>query len=538
MSERSSRFTLRGLGLAWLALVGAPQTLAAPMRVNAPRHAEHAGAHVPYNQAVQKSTHNAYARKEPLFDQLAWHGIRSLELDVHVGKASEPKVPGDWFVYHEDLPFFRSSSCTMLSDCVGQLAAFHTAVPDHDVVTLWIDLKDDFTQGHAPEDLDRLLEATLGRENLVTPSDLRERCPDAKSLRDAVTGASNACSFPTLDALRGKFIVATTGGSSCDASSPVTVYGGALPETRAAFLAPDIDASCPMSAYDPKPSVVFLNLNLADRARAKEVRARGLVPRIYAGGIFGGLDSEDDFSLARESGSLHLATDMVSTVASAWATTWNGTRRSLEGHGWLSVLQGVGDDIGGKSDSFWFSYDQDDEDAVYRTFASVPNSHADPHAKACFMARADETAEAANVAICRTFDGGPLGLQVRKKNGDPTTFTALTGVDGVSLQTPAFMRLGIRRTGDGSEVVAEGSSDGIVWRTIAQVGLDVPLPLRGLAVSSHGKDPVTAVFGRVLRLAGAFGRSTPTFGTTKAIGENARGPDHVLGSTFAAAGIP
>jgi len=103
------------------------------------------GEDTTYDRAVTKTTHNAYDRREPLFDQLVWHHIRSIELDVHVEKSAAPDLPRDWYVYHADLPALRDTSCTTFSSCLRQLAAFHTAVPQHEVVTLFVDLKDDFT---------------------------------------------------------------------------------------------------------------------------------------------------------------------------------------------------------------------------------------------------------------------------------------------------------------------------------------------------------------------------------------------------------
>lgn len=493
----------------------------------------------PYNLAVQKSSHNAYARTEPIFDQLVWHGIRSLELDIHTDKARARAAPGDWFVYHEDLPFFRESSCAMLSDCLGQLAAFHAAMPDHDVITLWIDLKDDFRPGQTPRELDALLEARLGRDHVVRPEDLRARCPGATDLRAAVTGTDAACAFPTLGELRGKFIVAVTGGSSCDERSPVRAYEGDDAMARTAFVAPDVDASCPTGAYASRPSVVFLNMPLSERGRARAIAAQGLVSRIYGDGLFGSLGSLNDFSLARSSGSVHLATDMVNSLESAWASTFDGARRAIArgrdashaAHERASlargaVIEATGGGIGGTSDSFWFSYDDDPTDAVYRTFASVPSSHADPRAKACLMARESDAPDAANVAICRSFSGLPLSLQIRRGAGQATTSWPLVDVGGVSVATPAFMRLGVRSEGgekQSTEIVAEGSSDGVTWKTMARVTLDVKLPLRGLAVASHGTSPVRAIFGRLLRHADAPRVAGPAAALEKAIGDGATG---------------
>src|SRR5690349_15338941 len=42
-----------------------------------------------------KSSHNSYERDEALFDQLVYHRVRSIELDIHVAKGPAwPAVPG------------------------------------------------------------------------------------------------------------------------------------------------------------------------------------------------------------------------------------------------------------------------------------------------------------------------------------------------------------------------------------------------------------------------------------------------------------
>lgn len=52
------------------------------------------------------------------------------------------------------------------------LDGFATAVPDHEVVTLFIDLEDDFAPGQTPDDLDDLIAEKLGSESILGPPDL------------------------------------------------------------------------------------------------------------------------------------------------------------------------------------------------------------------------------------------------------------------------------------------------------------------------------------------------------------------------------
>ncbi|AKV01096.1 hypothetical protein AKJ09_07759 [Labilithrix luteola] len=494
-----------------------------------------------YDQVIQKSSHNAYGRAEPLFDQIVWHGIRSIELDVHASKAGRPAPVGDWFVYHEDFPMFRDTSCNALSDCLVQLKAFHDAVPDHDVVTVWIDAKETFAGDRTREALDDLLAKQIGRDAIVTPRDLVNGCSGATSVRDAVTprtspSGESACSFPTLDALRGKFIFAITGGTLCNGGSPVASYAGAETRERTAFAAPNVDRSCSMASYDQKPDVVFFNMAFDDRAHARAVRNRGLLARIYGRGIPGGIDTAADFEAAQAAGAQHIATDMVNADRDAWAMV-NPLRAALKldrfpfGPAHLSdpfttfAVRAISGDIWANADDFWFSYQDDPSDAVYQTFVSVPSSHVESFAKGCLVARANTTPGAPNVSVCRTFDGHAPRVQMRATQDGPTIPIIMPLISGVSEETPPFLRMAVTAKGSGSEVVADASVDGKHWHTIAHVAVAVPLPFRGIGVSSHGSSAVRAVFGNVLRSHPGEVATTVVspFTSSKAIGRQARG---------------
>lgn len=464
------------------------------------------GPEVPYDRAVQKSVHNAYDRYEPLIDQLVYHRVRSLELDVHVRREGVAAPAGDWFVYHEDNPLMRRTSCARLSDCLGQLRAFHAAVPEHEVVTVFVDLKDPFERGHEPADLDAAIIGALGRESVVTPADLVARCPGAESARDAVTGA---CGFPTLGALRGKFLVATTGGSACDAASPVARYGGPSPLARAAFLAPAVGRACPVETYDARPDVVFFNMGFGARAEAAKVRARGLVARVYGGPLEGGLDDPRSFAEAWRLGGAHLATNRVNIEADGWASTHlaggfpftcDGCAPSLVEPGGIVGLRATSGDQGGAADSGYFALETDAGDTTWSALVSVPSSHVEPFAKACLVARAGLEPGAPSVSVCRTFDDGPPRAQIRRRAGAAAEIRAAPSFAGLRSEAPAFLRLAVEETpSGGAAVTASASRDGKAWKTITKATLPTTLPYRGVAVSSHGSAPVKGLFADLVR---------------------------------------
>lgn len=490
-------------------------------------HHEGDGPDVPYDRAVQKSIHNAYERFEPLLDQLVYHRVRSVELDLHVRREGAIAPSGDWFVYHEDNPVMRRSSCSQLSDCLGQLAAFHTAVPRHEVVTVFVDLKESFEAGHRPADLDAAFARALGRDNIVAPSDVMGACPHASSVRDAVTGT---CAFPTLRELRGKFVVVTTGGTSCDRGSLVSRYAGDDASARLAFIGPNVDTTCPAESYDARPDAVFFNMSFDERARATHLRSKGLVTRIYRGGVPGGLATASEFQAARLSGATHLATDKTSFEQDGWSAT-HGAR------GFPFTCDGCGDDLAepgsvlgmratsgdqwGTSDSAFLAYEDDASDSSWGALVSVPSSHVAPFAKACLVARESDAADAANVSVCRTFDANPPRAQVRSRTGASTTSISAPTFDGLTAEAPAFLRLSVRAIGSSSTVTASVSRDGKTWLPLNTTTLPVPLPIRGVAVSSHTEAAkVKALFTNLARTKDG----TTTSVSTAALRQKALGP--------------
>lgn len=469
----------------------------------APSATDRAGS-LRYDHVAQKSVHNAYSRFEPLLDQLVYHRVRSLELDIHTSKAGVAAEAGEWFVYHEDYPLFRDTSCARLGDCLGQLAAFHDASPLHEVVTLFVDLKNDFTPGHDVADLDRRIETSLGRENVVTPDDLVARCDGATSLRDAVAGT---CTFPTLAQLRGKFLVVTTGGSGCNAASHVRRYADA-PGKRLGFAGPNVDASCPVAALDTRRDIAFFNMAFSAIGQAPAITARGLVGRAYGSATSGGLDDAGAYATARAAGAVHLATDKVNAEQDAWATahgahgfpfTCDDCDDELKEEASVLALRARGGDQNGEADSGVFAYEPTTGRSTWTSLVSVPSSHVEAGAKACLIARESDAPGAANVALCRSFDVARPRLQVRPYAGAETFAVEAAPIPGLKDEAPAFLRLAVEPSpSGGTKIEALISGNGRTWSVVATTELEAALPLRGISVSANG-DSVKGLFAGLTR---------------------------------------
>lgn len=491
-----------------------------------------------YNEVSQRSLHNAYAASAPLFDQLAYHRIRNIELDIH----SESPCPicgptlntNDWFVYHTVL---EPRSCHTLSGCLKMVRAFHDAFPAHEAVTLFLELKGNYdgtscakafaNPNQSPEGLDALVRSYLG-DALVTPRDLMNRCPEAKTLHEAVT----RCGWPTLDELRGKALVALIGWGRNEpsllqdyaqlASGPQTALN------RALFLAPLFlwrqDET--LRAF---PNVLF-HVEANDDARAEALRTHFPWLILRSG--------DADEGQGQRFLSLRKRAQLVMSDAFNWHTLPEAQRaaalpatplypfspaaaaptESLQAF----ELKSRSLDISGTADHFAYAHftpqslpDNASTWSLSAALSGPGDRSVNADAKGCLMARAALTEDAAYWAVCRTARGG-LFVQYRPSNCQDrrgqrvtcgtTRIAATYEQPGLAARNAAFVKLVVQRGSEAGARVVQGfgSYDGKAWFEIgAAARVATALPYLGLAVSSKEKKgypdgaPLSFVFGRV-----------------------------------------
>jgi hypothetical protein len=183
-----------------------------------------------FGEVYGVASHNAYwiARGDPiadplgsgtqelLLDQLLHEHVRSIELDVHTDDGN----PGVWTIYHTDRTDY--SQVHTLGDALDFLRDFHYALPEHEAIVVVIELKntninpadfpvteETFLPDHTIAQFDQNFRDALG-DALFTPRDLLARCePGSTVTRSAAVGA-----WPTIDRLRGKFIIDVMGSWS------------------------------------------------------------------------------------------------------------------------------------------------------------------------------------------------------------------------------------------------------------------------------------------------------------------------------------
>ena len=471
---------------AWIAFnvtQGAPPTLGDPR----------------YDEVAGKGAHNAYQRDESFPDMLGFHHLRSLEIDIHDSEEHDhwPELTRDRYVYHNVAHFggtfsHTQSSCRKLTDCLHLLRAYHQAVPAHEVITVVIDLKDAFRsqQQQSPEDFESVVLATLGatRGNFYTPADLAASCRAG----DPAAGAE-ACHWPRLSELRGKWILVLTGDDYLSSYLQCGSGGAtACAAQRLGFVAPTLSAEAQIAEH---PEARIFNLDAADSSALSfggALRLRGDIGRGFD------LSTTKGWSAALANDVELLATDAINSSPPTPLTTANAqgwpftclradcSRRAAD-QTTLGIKVASGD-IGGRVDDFMLAETRKVVTQV-QGFVFAPSSSVDDQAKACFMSREAPTRGSPYFAVCRAAEKHAPSIQYRLNEGDeaqrieilPQAF--LPGAD-VSAASIAALRLVVSRAG--RCYTGQASIDAADWRMIGRtVCFAAPLAHTGLAVSSH-----------------------------------------------------
>ncbi len=455
-----------------------------------------------------KSPHNAYARDETLFDQLFYHRARGLELDLHRAGDHE------WDVYHLAV-IDKKTSCNSLPECLRVIRTFHDAVPRHEVITIFLDMSDDFDATHTPADLDAALAIELGTL-VYRPSDLVAHCPGAGTIRSAIQAP---CGWPTLDELRGRILLGMTGSGAdkvCQGGGALRAYTGSNAVDHPVFIAPLLSDTCTVTQYDAVDDVVFMNLDGDHVTSGPSLAARKILTRGFKGGFTtrGGFNDPESFAIAKASQVNFIATDLVSSDKDPFtkiSTTTGFPFECIEGKVCASTLTEEGNFLGAKivSGDLWNPAD----DGLFRHLSSPeaggfsewrvavgsPNSNVEPFAKACLMARADASADAPYVGVCRAADGNRPRVQTRKTKGGATETSDIVFPAGYSDESGFVLKLLVTPGGGTTEVVASASIDGVLFTGSPKISMPMTLPLQGLAVSSHGSTSVKFLFASLTR---------------------------------------
>ncbi|WP_096084963.1 Ca2+-dependent phosphoinositide-specific phospholipase C [Agaribacterium haliotis] len=433
-----------------------------------------------YNEVQQKSSHNSYGRDEGILDQLIYHRVRSIEFDLYRSKIGRPSLQDNWYVYHTPV-FDTKTNCDTFKSCLKELQTFDRLHPQHEVVTVWFDIKDGFSGAKSPEALDRLITQYIDREDILKPQDLYRACPGASNLKRSV---SQGCSWPNLNQLKGKWILVFTD----------TSYASNRPY-RLGFSSAAVDRKSQVDSS----SKIFFNTGSSDTSLFKYVQQKGFVVRRYV------VDGDNGFNNSLLAGAHHIATNKINYHKDSWSRTHNGKGWPFECFSKSCTNQQEdanilrvsvnSEDIWGSRDNFSFFYlNRASSNSRWISGIHTASSHVDKFAKGCVMARSELSNNSPYFAVCRPADDNPLRVQWRDSyaGGTQSRSVTISGASGISQKDLSFVKLDIYD--EGRCAVAFGSRDGREWTKIMSRCFSNRLSYQGLAASSHGNNNINMLF--------------------------------------------
>ena len=207
-----------------------------------------------YNEVSMKASHNSYQRNETIIEQITWNfaknyncGCGGLELDI-----SQSDDGKNWSVDHKNS---YDRHYRQLSQFLSDLMVWSKENPNHEVITLHLDLKHTVTDDF-PDKLDGYIEDRFISDSIYTPGDLMGGSSTlSKGAKDN--------GWPRLDELKGKFIICLTGNSD-----DKKTYAEKSPRNRLCFADKDTKVNeMPSSTHR-----VFFNFHIYHSKRAEWMR--------------------------------------------------------------------------------------------------------------------------------------------------------------------------------------------------------------------------------------------------------------------------
>ncbi len=225
---------------------------------------------VGYHQSFAIASHNSYEKKYAKHLEEVLNYVQTIEIDIWDSYSFMRKknLHGDWYVRHG--PFRKGNYNNMagsFKDYLFFLKDWSQNHPNHSVITVFIDKKQNWKKSKNPEDFDRLLESIFNKNQLFTPNELSKE-------------------FPNLQNLKGKFIFVITDATFFNKRSPLNEYLEQRQDSAVAFVAPSIKKEKDL-INPPKISNVniskikFYNLHFKYHELAFKVHENNGLSRVY-----------------------------------------------------------------------------------------------------------------------------------------------------------------------------------------------------------------------------------------------------------------
>jgi hypothetical protein len=245
---------------------------------------------VTFNNNYSVACHNCYERKLATNFQDVFTYTTTIELDIWnnnfgiglVGNLLGKSMQHDWYVKHKPQQK-GNQNCVggSFRDCLLQINAWSRAHPLHEVITIFVDKKQNWGSnfsGRKPADLDNLLVSVFSREAIFTPADL---LGDKNNLKEAAQTR-----WPPLDSLRGKFIFVLTDGTIFNHRYPLVEYEKAQQHKAVCFVSPLIKSEKEIEqmkgfSKEEAQDVVFYNLKEKHFLLAEKIGAINCISRVF-----------------------------------------------------------------------------------------------------------------------------------------------------------------------------------------------------------------------------------------------------------------
>ncbi len=501
-----------------------------------------------YDQIQQRSIHNAYqtqfsfgspGKAEQLLDQIIYQRAYSLEVDLFANPtpfSCSASVGPDWWIRH-DAASQDSNICT-LSDVLRLLRGLHDAQPQHEVITLNVELANgrigkgslSVFSNYSPQSLDQIFRDYLGNA-IYTPAQLlRDNCMPVNtgSLTKAVLQrADGRGGWPTTDQLRGKFIITFHGadGRNRDLDDlgrffpkNATNTGYDLPtiNNRVAFLLDEFrwNEYTPQQLIDFHPHIVFHAEIPASKIYTARRNLPGHILRTNES------DAPEDIAKAQKDGANLLMVNIVDTDAYPFARTHNAylypfgasvpdangnypvgaacymhpsvANKAEPGYR-MRFGDRSGGDIDNGADKFSFAYFDETSSTGNTTdvwtaeISSVSSGRVHEFGKGLIMARESLDPNARYFSIGRTADEHGLRVQWRDQFGADRVLRE----PNVSYRENwNFIKMELTHFNNGQNTLCRGyvsytGAEGTWIKVGEDVTIYAPLKFKGLAVASN-----------------------------------------------------
>jgi hypothetical protein len=245
---------------------------------------------VKFNNNYTVACHNCYEKKLASDLQDVFTYTKTIEIDIWnenfglgpIASLLGKSLKNDWYVKHK--PQQRGNkNCVggSFRDCLLEIKAWSDANPDHDVITIFVDKKQNWWNGlvgKSPADLDDLLLSVFTKQNIFTPADLLQ---NKANLKEAALS-----NWPSLQTLKGKFVFVLTDGTILNRRKPLREYLLSQKKEAVCFVSPRIESE--KEIFQPKgfskeaaQNVVFYNLKEEHGALAEKINSLECITRVY-----------------------------------------------------------------------------------------------------------------------------------------------------------------------------------------------------------------------------------------------------------------